>query len=213
MCRFARYVSHERNQIRRPGRDFPSGTRTIQHETEVTLDFGPIQVLGAFENNLLGNGKDDLDVPVRDGFGCQYSDHFQQNRQRTNVIRPKNRGAIAVEDTISQNSFLPKSWRHGIHVRHQDKRRGDKVPWDGRYQVPRVPAEPRARIVLINPQSNCLQFLGEPVCHQSFLKTQTVDGHEFCKGAYDILQVDHSSTTSLSNPSARTFGRGQIISG
>ncbi len=69
VCRFARDFSHERNQIRRPGRYSTSGTRTIQHKTEVTLDFGHIQVLGAFEDNLLGNGKDDLDVSVRDYFG------------------------------------------------------------------------------------------------------------------------------------------------
>ncbi len=169
----------DRSGVRRRADDLAQRPRVVVAVADRRLDRVEVELVGALEPGLLLGREDELDAGVRDALVQDPLRRDEHRRHRGLVVAAEDRVAGVAHDAVLDDGLDRVGRRHGVEVRAEE----DRGAWRGRLKprddVPGVPADPRAGVVLGEVEAQVAQLAGDSLGHRALVTRRARDRAEF----------------------------------
>ena len=174
-------------------------TVRVECKADVGVQERAVNVLRAVHAALLGDGKDDLQIAVRDVLLAQAAQRFEDGDDARLVIRSENGCTVRADHAVHELRANTRARLYTVHMcRQHDGRNTGNRSLEIRDDVAAVAAEDFPGIVLMNLRGAELsQPGGEQIAHFPFVEGGAADGDEREELVQNSFLVDHGVTLSI----------------
>ena len=165
----------------------------IERIAEIRVEQRCIETARPVDPALLGNGKDNLQVAVRQILFLQTAQGLENGSDACLVVRTKDGRAVGADHAVLDDRLDICTWLHTVHVccEHYGRcacRRPFKICDD----IAAVSAEKLSRSILVD--LCCAEFLQtccEEIADFALIKRRAADGDELQELIQDSFLIDH----------------------
>ena len=179
MGRPPRHRHPERDHRRRLHRRAPDASAHVEHIGLARKDPRKVEQGAPADVDLLRDREQHLDAAVRETGGTHGADPLEDLAEPGGIVRAKDSGPVRGQAAvIMEDRTLVSAGRHGVHVRGEEKRRPGERACKIAIEIPGVPAELGACVVLKDSKAEITQHLREGVGIAAFVETLGAPGGE-----------------------------------
>ena len=171
----------------------------VEGKADVGFEERSVDVLRAVHTALLGDGKDDLQIAVRDMLLAQAAQRLEDGDDARLVVRAEDGRAVRADHAACELRANARARFYAVHVRRQhDGRYARDCAFEIRDDVAAVAAEDFTGVILVNLRgAEFPQPCGEQIAHFPLVEGGAADGDEFEEFVQNSFLVDHGCTLSI----------------